>query len=93
MRPRELAQGGARRCVVDQLRRNREARFKQQRDGFIDLAGRKFAGKRLDDGIRMFTLADAGGDGAVKFAAKKKPCGFPNNETDAIGRQDVEPKN
>ena len=77
------------RCrFVDQVCGNHEAAIEQARDGFIDLAARKFAGQRVDNGFRMLALADAGGDGTVKLPPKKNLAVF-RIEADAVRWQHV----
>ena len=78
----------ARRRIVDQVDGNHQAAIEQTFEGFIDLVGREFAGKRLGDDIRMRSCANARGDRAVEFTAKKN-LPVLRIEADAIGRQDV----
>jgi hypothetical protein len=68
--------------------RPHETAIEQACDGFIDLAAREFTGQSIDDGFRTLPSANAGGDCAVKFTAKKN-LPVLRIETDAIGRQDV----
>jgi hypothetical protein len=95
---REILRGGfgvkakarpiTRRRAVDQICGTDEAAIDQALEGFVDLDGREFSGKRADESFSTLAGANARSQRAVEFAAKKD-LPVLRIEADGIGRQDV----